>query len=744
MFRKTSYLLKVLLIFSIFFTGCSFFNQDLNGYLRKYTEEAAIGRYVLDDTYPVDDNGFTCIDSFTDHTITFYFRNPMDYDIAIKYQIEGEEFPEVFTQVQSADKKSMDFTIPQAILQFYDEGTKNISGTVYVSEANFPYREFPSFDIALHADSKPPLVEKLCVQLSDSSNGNYVLCFYLPKVTGTVHENDTKVLYINDTKLYFDDNKITTDAEGNSLVTESKPANLAPLNGYTFQTDSGLDSEYRLVYYDTGVRQTTSTEYFTVKIVDDAGLSSSSIISTASKQLKQPEIENLASLLAGQAVSEETGTYPVKITHPGKYIDDSVCADYTINYTITKDGNPFKTGSGKGDVTVDLPVGNYSISAKASRPSDITSEEMTEDNIIIKPIPVYYVDQNGSDSNNGSKQKPFRTIQKAIETFNSNVGSGKPFAASTDCQIYVMSDITPDTALQSAPGPMVNVDSNFSGTKIKIEGYGGQRKLDAQRNSLHDGRVISVDNSTVDLNLSNLIITGGYLEDVDVKGAGIFGSKDLILNNVTVTGNKLTDSNLGAGVYASGQITLSGKVNITGNIGKDNVPNNMYLQKVGEAQKPVKINNLSSESRIGVTTENEPLVGTDVVFTTDNNIATPKDVFISDKGYSILPSDREAKLCLQIAATTSGISENVIFELNRSTVALNNPITVTTKLDAETVTPASIKLELYHIGNPTGLTVNTNRITILDPYWPKGNYELYITAVVNGLTYSAKVIITYD
>lgn len=744
MFRKTSYLLKVLLIFSIFFTGCSFFNQDLNGYLRKYTEEAAIGKYKLDGTYPMDSNGFTCIDSFTDHTITFYFRNPMDYDIAIKYQIEGEEFPEVFTQVQSADKKSMDFTIPQAILQFYDEGTKNISGTVYVSEANFPYREFPSFDITLHADSKPPLVEKLCVQLSDSSNGNYVLCFYLPKVTGTVHENDTKFFFINNTKFYFNDTYISTDADGNNIVNVTKPANLSSLNGYDFQPDSNLDVDYRLVYFDTGIKQTTETKEFSVTLEDEAGLASSSAISTASKQLKMPEIFDLSALQAGQQVSEETGTYPIKIKHSGYYIDDTPCPEYTINYTIKQGDVIYKTGSVKEDITVDLPVGNYSISAKASRQSDITSEEMTEDNIIIKPIPVYYVDQNGSDSNNGSKQKPFRTIQKAIETFNSNVGSGKPFAASTDCQIYVMSDITPDTALQSAPGPMVNVDSNFSGNKIKIEGYGGQRKLDAQRNSLHDGRVISVDNSTVDLNLSNLIITGGYLEDVDVKGAGIFVSKDLILNNVTVTGNKLTDSNLGAGVYANGSITLSGNINITGNTGKDNIPNNLYLQKVDAVQKTVTINNLSSLSRIGITTEKEPEVGTDVRFTTGNNIENPKGVFISDKGYSILPSDTEAKLCLQIAATTSGISENVIFELNRSTVSRNNPITVTTKLDAETVTPASIKLELYHIGNPTGLTANTNSITITDSYWPKGYYELYITAVVNGLTYSAKVIITYN
>lgn len=610
-----------------------------------------------------------------------------------------------------------------------------------VSEKNPPYRTFPSFPIQLHVDSVPPAVEKLCVQLSNSSNGNYVLCFYLPKLTGTVHENDTKFFYVNNKKFSFNDSSIT-DESGNT-VSVSKPTNLSPLNGYTFQTDSSLNSNYRLVYYDTGVRQTPSTEYFTVKIQDDAGLSSSSTISTTSKQLKQPEIEDLASLQAGKSVSEETGTYPVRITHPGKYINDTACPEYTINYTIKQGDVIFKTGSVKGDVTVDLPVGNYSITATASRPSDITSEILTETGIQINPIPVYYVANNGNDSNNGSKQKPYRTIQKALITFNSNVGSGI-FSSTTDCQIYVMSDITPDTALQSAQGPMVNVASSFSGTKIIIEGYGGQRKLDAQRNSLHDGRVISIDKPTVDLTLSNLIITGGYLED-DAKGAGIFVSKDLILNNVTVTGNKLTDSTKGAGVYANGNITLSGNINITGNTGKDNVPNNMYLQKVDAVQKTVTINNLSSLSRIGITTEKEPEVGTDVRFTTGNNIENPKGVFISDnENYTIGNSGIEVKLYLEKISVGVVISENVEFELDPIRVSINQNITVTAKLDGVEVTPSSIELKLYHNGKPTGRTSTTNSISITDSYWPKGIYELYITAVVNGFSYPAKINITYN
>lgn len=88
-------LIKFLFLFISFwlFSSCDLFNQDLKGYLKRYTEEAAIGRYELDGVYPVDSSGYTCIDSTTAHTITFYMRNPESFDVTAKYHIAGE--PEV-------------------------------------------------------------------------------------------------------------------------------------------------------------------------------------------------------------------------------------------------------------------------------------------------------------------------------------------------------------------------------------------------------------------------------------------------------------------------------------------------------------------------------------------------------------------------------------------------------------------------------------------------------------------------
>ena len=102
------------------------------------------------------------------------------------------------------------------------------------------------------------------IQLTAANDGEYILCFYLPVVNGTVHEKDTKILKINNRTWYFskDGKKIYTDIQCTNEDTENFATSMTvyPLD----EGGSGFDPStcpagYVPWFYKTGITEINRT-----------------------------------------------------------------------------------------------------------------------------------------------------------------------------------------------------------------------------------------------------------------------------------------------------------------------------------------------------------------------------------------------------------------------------------------------------------------------------------------------------
>lgn len=199
----------------------------------------------------------------------------------------------------------------------------------------------------------------------------------------------------------------------------------------------------------------------------------------------------------------------------------------------------------------------------------------------------YYVSSSGSDSNAGTKNAPFATVQKAVEVIEAlEITDTKTYA------IFLLSDITATSASTFTDSSFVKI-APTSALNLTIESYdaGKVYAINAGGSSVALGRCLQINTATAStITLNNVQITGGYTTSANGGGVYIAGSSTaqptLILDGDTIIGNKievtdgtqataalLTASDFGnvangsgGGIYASyANITMNGNSSVAHN-----------------------------------------------------------------------------------------------------------------------------------------------------------------------------------
>lgn len=160
----------------------------------------------------------------------------------------------------------------------------------------------------------------------------------------------------------------------------------------------------------------------------------------------------------------------------------------------------------------------------------------------------FIANSNGNDTTGtGSFFKPYKTIQKAVDTIETINDE------TTEYQIKLLDDI-------SATGTGNAVDINPAKTlKLIISSVDSNKKIDANKTC----RVMNIGEKAL-VTLENVTITNGS----ELAGGGIYVSGTLNVNDGTKITNN-TASNCGAGIYVcNGTLNFSGNSEISGNLAK--------------------------------------------------------------------------------------------------------------------------------------------------------------------------------
>lgn len=597
--------IKFIFLLSFVFSSCSFFNEPVKEFFKEYTETAAIEKIEYSVPTRVDKDGNICISSDEDLSCFLYMRNPQVYDVALKYllkdaaaekRLNGTSFKYIVSFANSTiDQNSEDRNLGslrftrqflESCEKSADINDRKLSGEIFVYHPKTG-RDFKSFPVELNVNSPPPSIENPLLQLTAESGGKYVLCFYMPVLTDTVHAADTKTFVFNGSRRYFKNDPAAmyvspdfSSQDPEFMTTYS--GTLFPLESGGVQFDAEAPSGYRVFYYNTGVDFTEREVYYDISIIDDAGFENRIGVSNWPYKLSAPQIN----ITEGSTVSagEDSGTFALRISHSGIAASNTKskpCGDVEVVYTVTKEGTPYKSGTIKVSPSspggVMLPAGkNYKIKTYAKKNYFIASDN-TDVTFNISRSGVYYVSQNGTSTALGTKGDPLRTIQQAINDIDVQIDS---FGVLTEgYTINLLTDITPDKSDTFTNETLVNIPKKDMDVKYTFNGVNGVKKIDAQRNAGSKGKILKVKCSDAEnktqIIMNDLILTGCY---TDSKGGAVElndsydGYFIADFNNVTFEGNTVSgnDFNGGGAIYANGNNNDSSVVTLNKCLLKNN------------------------------------------------------------------------------------------------------------------------------------------------------------------------------
>lgn len=792
--KKT--ILPVLL--SSLLVSCEMFNKPVKEYLQYYTETAAIGRFVLNGVYPKTDNGITCLTSDSSKEILLYLRNPQNYaDLILTYkfadtnvQAIADSIPEAVTINKLESNSSYGLTFSKEFLETLDGSEHNsLKGTLSIRQDS-TQRQFESFEINYIANTAPVLIRNPMFQLTNNGSGDYVVCFFVPFLSGTIHRDIDRII-INNVTYYMSEDRQTfyTNPE-KSIASDlfQTSATVYPLaeGGYKFSDYSTPDG-YIPIYYYTNQEMTNETVSYEITLKDKIGLASSTSISNKAELLNSVIIKDAAgnpltnnSPLSGREIFE---TATVLLDHDGKTENGNPVTNVLVNYSILKGEQIIDSGTKHLPCTIEVPYGRgYTISATAQKSFYLDSDETSVSGINVKHSSNYYVSNTGNDSNPGSLEKPLSTIQKCIETIKTEITNNG--LIESGYTINVLNDLE-RTENTDPETPFINIDyyENFTLTIRGTDAANNpvNRTLDAKgtESDPHQVIVYSGGTGTFTFNLENLTLTGGYTKTMGGGGLYLSQSQGRVINatlkNVTVTNNIINNSNkFGAGVYTTRPITIQGKTIIQDNKKtSDNIhfnDSNLYLAKDTEAPGEQAYINCTSKpengSKIHFTTETQPAPGQPVKVITNYYGSIPFDpnTFVNDDGYAITKngSSQDAYLTIIGGNLTAKTYDNIKISINKNKIKKSDnfedySITLTVKDGETSLTNGSdSKFQDFFIsvsqngygisnGNYTGYGLTINTKSGLNGQNPKpfGLYQLTASFIYNSKKYQAVFDVEY-
>ena len=498
-----------------------------------------------------------------------------------------------------------------------------------------------------------------------------------------------------------------------------------------------------------------------------------------------------------------TGLYEITLDHSrecyhftssGEEAGEPLSTAPLIEYEVYNTAGTLVTNGKKAaPVKVSLEKGSYYVKAFARSAGYIDSDSLqtcavSTDAFTVRRSANYYVNKTGSDGWNGSKNKPYRTIQWCLSKIQS---AAQEDFIETGYSIILQSDITPadnESDFSSNGEYLVCFNKGSLSQDIRYTVEGNGHTIDAQRSEESSGGVIKISGG-ITVTFNDLTVKGGYKNvgpGIVIDGTGTTlnfnsgsvtgckGSKSAIavcndstLNlgsltgSVTISGNTEVETELPCAVYIDTTATFNlYKAVIYNNFDPEGNQANLYLEGVGNLEIQSKLNVMGSLAgcKIGVYTACEPKAGQPVPFTVgygyivgSNEGKAPGLYFIGDRdGVSYNAQTGEAVLAKNGGGLNPVIDEEIKIIADSMYVPFNTQKDIHTSViktsgsEQTDVTAdcSDTSFALYYYGDTlekgTYYTTNGNTFTAKTAL-RTGEYVIFVSTRYNGRTYSAQL-----
>ena len=323
------------------------------------------------------------------------------------------------------------FNYDGAYLRRHDGGGE-IGGLVTV---NHPYNnESRNFTFSLKCNSKPPKISDGAVM----NKGNiYYLGFNIPM--SDIHR-DLKKIIINDGRgnqaVEINVNSNIIQLPNPCILSATKTDGLEPIgeNGTLFNPSNNTNN----FYYNSGIQVIEdAVQSFTITLVDEAGLSTSTVISTASKKVETPTVRdavaNVEISSSNAATLQLDGNYDarIKIIKPTRATNGDPISGAEIHYTLQKsDDNGTPAEEGNENKTIEN-TGTYTLKVWAKATGYLQSDTKTY-RIIVPPLKVHF-NANGGTLVDSTPQSISKNVPTQLNPASSVVEkTGYTFTGWTD------------------------------------------------------------------------------------------------------------------------------------------------------------------------------------------------------------------------------------------------------------------------------------------------------------------------
>ncbi len=761
--RKINFLkICLALCASVLLFACDLFQETPKDFLEDYGSVASVTKTDFSVT-PVSQGAQQNIGSGKDVTINYVVENPGEHRLRAEISFPNNltlsdddfNFPENDDLLQTWTEKEDDgaggttttthtesgtnfltstfsITFPQSLLDTIDGDVSrfDISPTVTLYRSDYGAEERPqsSHTIRLRCNTPPADIPNAMGEKIVADGQEWlILAIELPALkdddkTLTVEENGrTHVFEKPDGAADFDG---ATSSDGWTISSTAPTGIVAATYDKDGKPITPADKGWTPNCYITTDIDIKGLAPFDIvlTLTDEGGLTSQKSFTSHGRKLDPPNSTSATTL--EQDESDGMATYTLQAT-------DGATIVYSVSQTA--DGAKIDSGNGASPLAIRLPAGIFTITAHAEKEGFAKSDNFTSPNITVNPS-VFFVSAGGSDTDNGTKLKPFATIKKAVDSFTPAPASAK---------IFILSDLDISEEIRA----------NLSDKKLYLQGCNGGSA----------GSRVTLSCAITDKTKSLFVVDGNVeMHDLnisqtsDVITSGIFVNikSELTLQNVSISG-MTTDTgavilNIDSGSNnPSGILNILGGVKIIGNKTNSGLAKNLQLR----TGTHIKIYPGSlSETQIGVTTETEPTVTSPVTITsgygTNYGTSLPS-AFTSDKGYMLSVNAGEAQLVVSGGTIIVTPPQEIKFSFDSTdsnkieTSGDGSNITIYAfgdgvKLNADAFT--NWEWSLYQGTIFTGEKESSNEIDLSNSSLPSNiTYVIKVTATYGGQKYSGEL-----
>ena len=267
-----------------------------------------------------------------------------------------------------------------------------------------------------------------------------------------------------------------------------------------------------------------------------------------------PSGNSTSSPITISADNVTTGTYPLTLNF------------YTSSTNESNGAKPIYSCTEYVSVYPELTTSNWTSETAPHLGAGFRVTKECVETFVYRKI---YVSQTGNDtSGNGTSERPFATIEKAMARLNEVAAKGirsEEISAATPWELHVSGTITATAITGEA---LIEADSTVGNLAIIGEGSG------ATINANKKGRVLYVDSDT-SVTIKSVTLTGGGVpstigRDTVYRGLCVYvaTSGNLTMESgSSITGNTSNRATHGGGVYNEGTFTMNGGT-ISGNLAR--------------------------------------------------------------------------------------------------------------------------------------------------------------------------------